>query len=137
MQRRTVLRSAGGLGLLTALGACVRQAPLLAPQDVAFVGDAPVSRRAEQIKRAGAGLGWIMEEQRPGLMRGTLNLRTHQAGVDIPYDRVRFSIRYMSSKDLGYREKKDGAGYRGAIIHTNYNGWVDNLEKRIVAESAV
>ena len=106
-------------------------------QDAAFVGTAPVGRRAEQIKRAGAGLSWVMEEQRPGLMRATLNLRTHQAVVDIPYDESRFSIRYVSSKDLDYRPDGLAPGYRGTVIHSNYVGWIQNLERRIVAESSV
>ncbi len=71
-------------------------------RDAAFVGQASLPQRAEQIKRAGASLRWVMQEQRPGLMRGTLNLRTHQAVVDVPYDTRRFSIHYVSSIDLNY-----------------------------------
>jgi hypothetical protein len=69
-----------------------------------------------------------MEPQGPGLMRGMLNLRTHQAVVDIPYDTQRFSIRYVSSSNLDYD---------GNAIHRNYNSWVQNLQNAIVAQPAV
>ena len=135
MHRRTLLRAIGGLTTLSALAACVRTAPLHNVQDAAFVGVAPLPRRAEQIKRAGASLGWVMEERQPGLMRGTLNLRTHQAIVDVPYDASRFSISYVSSTDLNYSgSAASQAG--GSMIHPNYNGWIENLEHKISAESS-
>ena len=137
MNRRTLLQAVGGLATLSALGACTRLAPVYNVQDAAFVGQAPLPRRAEQIKRAGASLGWVMEEQQPGLMRGTLNLRTHQAVVDIPYDARRFSIRYVSSTDLNYSGNVASQKYNGPMIHPNYNGWIENLEHKISAESAV
>lgn len=136
MDRRALLRGAC-VGVLALTAGCARVAPLQDVQDAAFIGTAPLGRRAEQIKRAGAGLSWIMEEQRPGLMRATLNLRTHQAVVDIPYDESRFSIRYVSSKDLDYRLDGLAPGYRGTVIHSNYVGWIQNLERRIMAESSV
>ena len=68
-----------------------------------------------------------MEPQAPGLVRGTLNLRTHQAVVDIPYDTQRFSIRYVSSSNLDYD---------GRVIHRNYNSWVQNLQNAIMAQPA-
>ena len=96
--------------------------------NVAFAGEAPASVRSEQIRRAGTGLGWAMEDAGPGLIRSTLNLRTHQAVVDIPYDRQRFSIQYARSDNLGYD---------GSSIHSNYNGWVQRLEQTIVAQSSI
>ncbi len=135
MHRRTLLHAIGGLATLPTLGACVRVAPLENVQDAAFVGEASLPRRTEQIKRAGASLGWVMEQQQPGLMRGTLNLRTHQAVVDVPYDARRFSIRYVSSTDLDY---SGGAAQHGnPMIHRNYNSWIENLEHKISAESAI
>ncbi len=137
MHRRTLLHAIGGLATLPALGACVRVAPLENVQDAAFVGEASLPRRAEQIKRAGASLGWVMEDQQPGLMRGTLNLRTHQAVVDVPYDARRFSIRYVSSTDLDYSGNVAAQNHGGPMIHRNYNGWIENLEHKISAESAI
>ena len=125
LKRRAALMTAVAGGLTAA---CARHAPIYTVSGAAFVGDAPRSARSEQIRRAGAGLGWVMEDVRPGLVRGTLNLRTHQAMVDIPYDRDRFSILYAGSTNLDYD---------GASIHSNYNGWVQRLEQTIVAQSSI
>ena len=107
-----------------AVAACARTAPI---QDGGgeFIGPGTLSQRADQIRRAGAGLGWRMEPQAPGLVRGTLNLRAHQAVVDIPYDAQRFGIRYLSSSNLDYD---------GRSIHRNYNSWVQNLQNAIMAQ---
>jgi hypothetical protein len=107
--------------------ACARTAPI-EEGGGEFIGPGTLSQRADQIRRAGAGLGWRMEPQGPGLVRGTLNLRTHQAVVDIPYDTRRFSIRHASSSNLDYD---------GRVIHRNYNGWVRNLRNAIMAQPAV
>ena len=111
----------------TALAACTRTAPIQEGGGE-FIGRGTLSQRADQIRRAGAGLGWRMEPQGPGLMRGMLNLRTHQAVVDIPYDTQRFSIRYASSSNLDYD---------GRSIHRNYNSWVQNLQNAIEAQPVV
>ena len=108
----------------SALAACARTAPIQEGGGE-FIGRGTLSQRADQIRRAGAGLGWRMEPQGPGLVRGTLNLRTHQAVVDIPYDTQRFSIRYVSSSNLDYD---------GRVIHRNYNSWVQNLRNAIMAQ---
>ena len=123
--RRTTLVAATVLAAAAALGACTRTAPIQEGGGE-FVGHATLAQRADQIRRAGASLGWVMESHGPGLMRGTLNLRSHQAVVDIPYDTRRFSIRYVSSSNLDYN---------GAVIHRNYNSWVQNLQNAIVVQS--
>jgi hypothetical protein len=79
---------------------------------------------SKAIVRAGAGLGWQMQETSPGHMIGTLHLRTHAAVVDISYDTKSFSITYKDSTDLQYDASQ-------GQIHKNYNGWVQNLENGI------
>ena len=74
------------------------------------------------IKRAGVGLGWAMKPVRPGLMEATLFLRTHMAKVEIPYSTSSYSITYKDSVDLDYD---------GTKIHSNYNGWIQNLDNAI------
>ncbi|MFZ1326533.1 MAG: hypothetical protein WAT67_11050 [Candidatus Contendobacter sp.] len=76
------------------------------------------------IQQAGTSLGWQMKETRRGMIVGTLYVRDHMAQVDIPYDRSSYSILYRDSKNLDYD---------GANIHSNYNGWVQNLSKAINA----
>ena len=101
------------------------------------VSDAPVvtatgkSLSNEQVRaaivRAGSSLGWQMKEEGPGMLVGTLILRTHTAVVAIPYSSRAYSIQYRSSTNL---DAKDGN------IHKNYNGWVQNLTRGINAQLA-
>jgi len=79
------------------------------------------------IMAAGAALGWQMADAGPGKLVGTLNLRTHQAVVDIPYSSKSYSIVYRSSQNLNEAN---------GTIHTNYNGWVQNLDRGIRANLA-
>jgi len=76
------------------------------------------------IKSAGQSLGWQIYKIRPGVAQGKLYLRTHVAIVQINYTSSRYSIQYASSKNLKYNAKK-------RTIHSNYNGWIQNLEKAI------
>jgi hypothetical protein len=132
MTRRKWLATGGRLATLAigaaGLAACARTAPIYNVSNASFVGHGSMAQRNQQIKRAGAGLGWIMEDVGPNLIRATLNLRTHQALVDIRYDQGGFSMRYANSTNLDYD---------GTMIHRNYNGWVQRLEQHIIAESAV
>jgi len=74
------------------------------------------------IIRAGVGLGWQMKEVRPGQILATLNIRTHMAQVTIDYNLQTYSITYKDSVDLNYD---------GTNIHSNYNGWIQNLDNAI------
>jgi len=76
------------------------------------------------IKAAGAGLGWVMKERSPGLITGTLNIRSHMAQVEITYSRTSYSIRYKDSSNLKYSAQDK-------TIHSNYNGWIQNLDNSI------
>lgn len=96
------------------------------------VENAPINVSAkasiEDIKQtiitSGASLGWQMKEVEPGHIVGTLYLRDHMAKVDIPYSKSGYSITYKDSAELGYD---------GTKIHSNYNGWVQNLDRTIQA----
>ena len=81
------------------------------------------------IMTAGAGLGWQVKEESPGHLVGTLHLRTHTAVVDIPYSTETYNITYKSSSNLLY-DPEDGT------IHSNYNGWIENLDKAIKTQLA-
>lgn len=83
-------------------------------------------KSAEDVKlsiiQAGQVLGWQMQPFAPGVIRGTLNIRTHQAVVDIPYNTKSYSILYVSSVNLDYD---------GQTIHRSYPRWVNNLKAKI------
>ena len=76
----------------------------------------------KSIIRAGAGLGWVVKPVRVGHLIGTLHLRDHVAVVDITYNDKVYNIKYKSSQNLNYD---------GTNIHSNYNGWVQNLDRAI------
>jgi hypothetical protein len=77
------------------------------------------------IVNAGTSLGWVMVETSPGVMQGTLSLRSHTAVVEIPYSATKYSIRFKSGTNLNERDGE---------IHKNYNGWIQNLDGKIRSE---
>jgi hypothetical protein len=82
------------------------------------------------IMRAGLTLGWQMAPKGPGRVEGVLNLRRHQAIVDITFDTKSYNITYRDSTNLDYRATDK-------TIHSNYNGWIQNLDKGIRAQVTV
>ena len=82
----------------------------------------------QAIMRAGTQLGWQMQAEGPGRISGRLALRTHLAVVDIEHDTKAYSIKYRDSSNL---EARDG------MIHRNYNGWIQNLEKAIRVQTSI
>jgi hypothetical protein len=117
-----------GLGLVGAAVAACRTAPLQQELAGEFSGRGGSAARAEQIRRAGASQGWLIDHRAPGLLRETLVRRGQQAVVDIPYDSQRFFIRYVRSANLNYD---------GANISSDYNAYVRRLHRAIVAQPAI
>lgn len=76
------------------------------------------------IKKAGISLGWIISKVKDGEAKAVLNIRTHQAIVKIVYNNKNYSIIYVSSVNLRYNATKN-------TIHSNYNGWIQNLKRAI------
>ena len=116
------------LSLVLAFVAACTSRPIMNVNDQPVVtsGKAATAQDVERsIVRAGSQLGWVMMPVRPGLVTGRLDLRTHIAVVDIPYDAKAYSIKYKESTNLN----ADGAN-----IHKNYNGWIENLDRNIRAE---
>jgi hypothetical protein len=131
---RILLNMLTAAAFLTA--ATMAQAGCMRCDPVQNVVDQPVvtangkALNEEQVKaaiiRAGAALGWNVRESGPGLLVATINLRKHQADVEIPYSASKFSITYKSSVNLD--ASADGQ------IHKNYNGWIQNLTKGITTQ---
>lgn len=79
------------------------------------------------IKIAGVGLDWQVRKVKPGLAEAQLYIRDHMALVEIPYSKESFSIKYKNSSNLKYDAAK-------GTIHSNYNGWVQNLRNAIALQ---
>lgn len=94
------------------------------------VTEAPIMQKVSSDKvykaiyGAGTTLGWNVKKVKSGLAVATLHLRTHMAMVEIPYNEKTYSINYKDSVNLKYNPETK-------IIHSNYNGWVQNLNKAI------
>jgi hypothetical protein len=78
----------------------------------------------KEIIAAGVAAGWQMADSKPGEIIGTLNIRSHQAVVSIPYTTKTYSIRYKDSTNLKYNAEKQ-------TIHENYSGWIQRLDGAI------
>lgn len=111
------------------LAACGTLAPISNIDNVNVSAQANRPLTAQEVRgaivRAGAGLGWVMKDDGPNRLIGTLNLRTHTAEVEIPYSPTSYAIKYKSSINL---QAGDGK------IHHNYNNWIANLTRNINAQ---
>jgi len=76
----------------------------------------------EAILDACAKLQWGAVEEKPGLIKASLDIRTHHAEIDINYSSRTYFISYVDSYNLRYNN-----GY----IHKNYNLWVTDLSNLI------
>ena len=104
-------------GCRTQLVHNVEEAPI-----ISSATDVSKTDIAKAIKRAGITLGWQMKDKAEGEIIGTLLLRKHMAKVSIKYTADYYSINYLDSKELRYD---------GTKIHSNYNGWIKNLDRDI------
>lgn len=76
------------------------------------------------IIEAGTERKWSMAVVKPGLIVATLNVRSHQAVVDIAYNTKSYSITYKDSTNLKYDVERK-------TIHENYRGWIQYLDNAI------
>jgi hypothetical protein len=88
-------------------------------------GDYKEADVEKAILKAGLAQGWKMDAVSPGTIRGTLNIRSHQAVVVVRFDTQEYSINYESSQNLDH--------YQGQI-HKNYNAWIRHLDNAIQLE---
>lgn len=115
------------LAAVVGLAGC-RSAPVMNVQEAPVTvvdGKASQEEVAKAIIRAGQSLGWQIKKASPGKMNGTLMVREHMANIEIAYNAKQYSITYKDSKNLNYD---------GTNIHSNYNGWIQNLNNRIQFE---
>ena len=68
---------------------------------------------------------WTVQRLSPQLVQAEITIRNqYYAAIDIRYTRNSYAITYRDSRDLGYKDGK---------IHRNYNRWVNNLDRDIMA----
>ncbi|MCK5539141.1 MAG: hypothetical protein KAI02_07415 [Gammaproteobacteria bacterium] len=128
----TIIKHSMILIMLSLFLVACKSAPILNIDEDAFNTDKPLTMQevTTGIERAGHGLGWRMENKKPGLIIGTLHLRDHMAKVSIQYNTKYYSIYYQDSSNLDYKEHS--SNYEGqSVIHSNYNGWIQNLNNAI------
>lgn len=125
MYRRNALIGVIAIAVTFAVGGC-RTAPIYnvssAPVTPTGSSEVTMDQVRDAIIRAGGGLGWNMKPVEPGHILGALHLRSHVAKVDIHYDTESYSITYRDSTNLEYQDGN---------IHSNYNGWIQNLDTAI------
>jgi len=87
--KRMVSEVAVACMVLAIVVACRSGGPLYqvtdAPIQTATGKEPSLEEVQKAIIQAGAGLGWNMSVVKPGEITGTLNVRSHQAVVTIPY----------------------------------------------------
>lgn len=108
-------------GSFLVLAGC-RTAPVMQIVDAPVATTKSMQQVEQTIVAAGTSLGWQIRPEAPGRMTGTLSRRDHRAVVDIAYNAKSYSIRYKDSSNLHYD---------GKSIHSNYNGWIENLDRAI------
>ncbi len=70
---------------------------------------------------------WIPVNMGGGVINATLHLRDHTAIVRISFTADRFTLKYLTSENLNYGIDEKGV----AVIHPNYNAWIQNLKNDI------
>ena len=132
MANNTTLRGCMALAAFILFTGFGRGTPIVNIQSAAIPPNpaATMENIGKAIVRVGQTLGWQITPIGPGKAEGVLVLRRHRAVVDITHDTTSFSIHYKDSVNLDYDAQDK-------TIHSNYNGWIRNLEKAIRAQVSV
>jgi hypothetical protein len=116
------------IGLLL-LAACHRMEPIQNFSDQPITGGAsklPLPEIANQIRVAGAPLGWVFTDTGPGKMTGMIQQK-QTATVEITYSQTSYSITLLTSTQLRQT---------GGEIGPRYNIWARNLNAAILRQLA-
>ena len=127
---------AAGLALAALLGVThARTVPLVDPERVALVSTSAALTPElvkQAIVRGGARFEWIVVNEQPGKIQLKYNKNNkHEVTVEVSYDSTGFQIRYISSINLDYSDKKGAP-----VIHSVYPRWLANLTRAISDEVA-
>ena len=129
MNKKAVTALAAACAAAILLAGCARSGPIYNVNEAPIATPSGKAVTAAQVRSAiitaGTSLGWKVVDAGSGKLEGTLNLRTHTAVVDIPYSAKTYSIVYKRSENLDEQAGR---------IHSNYNGWIQNLDRAIRTE---
>ncbi len=93
--------------------------------ETSFSGSKLTTQRVEQAILDGMAVAdWRIRNRRTGIVVAELNVGRQQAVIEIAFDNAKYTINYVSSKNLD--ESTSGRG-----IHPNYNKWVQELDTQI------
>ena len=79
-------------------------------------------KRSSLIELAAIKNGWRCQKFSDEKSKCTLNKRDHSATVEISHNKKSYTINYLDSANLKYKQGQ---------IHQQYNKWIKNLEIRI------
>ena len=101
---------------------CARQAPIKTLENIPVSYNVPILAVENAILEAGDERGWLMTVTRFGVIEGILLVRSHEVLIEITYDAKEYSIKYLNSKNLNYKN---------GLIHPKYNSWTQDLRMDI------
>ena len=124
--------------LLIMQSGCHARVPIVNIEDQTIARKDGKALTVEQVKRAIITAGsadkkliWDINEEKEGHFVAKLVVRgRHTVVVDIFYGATRLSIKYRDSISLNHEKDEEGRD----LIHPNYNRWVDDLLRVIMAE---
>jgi NADH:ubiquinone oxidoreductase subunit len=97
---------------------------LAVPVTISVRANMTAPEMGKAIAAAASARGWMPKSVDEGTIEAKLLIRTHELVVDIAYTATKYTIKYKSSKNLGYNEKRQ-------TIHKNYKKWLGNLDAGI------
>ncbi len=109
------------MALVFAVGLAGCTVPLQQTRSTAIHAKSPDTVK-NAIMQAGLERQWIMKPVSPGIIDGTLMVRTHVVKVRISYTTQEYKIDYVDSTDMKAADGK---------IHRKYGLWVQNLDADI------
>ena len=126
-ERKAFLLVGAAMALVLAAG-CATMAPIysVSGQPIATNKPASMDEIGKAIVVAGTSIRMQMKQVSPGVILATyISTKQRMAIMEIKYDTKQYSITYKDSQNLNY----DGQQILGG-----YNGWVQNLDKAILAQ---
>jgi len=120
---KNIIRAAIFILVLTiAVGCAGRTKPVYNIENQSIDYTLTMEQVEKAIIQAGAQKKWRMMIIKPGQIVGNILVRSHKARIQIDYTEKIYTITYLESNNLLYKDGK---------IHRNYNRWINNLDQTI------